>query len=39
MQLTRDYKAKVFADRIEIRDQTITIEDFRKLEKLVKEIA
>jgi DNA-directed RNA polymerase subunit H (RpoH/RPB5) len=35
MQLTRDYKAKVFADRIEIKDQIITIEDFRKLEKLV----
>jgi hypothetical protein len=38
MKISKDYTAKVYKDRIEVGDQTITIEDFRKLEKLVNKV-
>ena len=38
MKISKDYNAKVYADRIEVGCQTITMEDFEKLQKLVEEI-
>jgi len=38
MQISKDYSAKVYADKIEVGCQTITIEDFKKLQKLVNEM-
>jgi len=38
MQLTRDYNAKVYPDRIEVGCQTITMENFKTLQKLVTEM-
>jgi hypothetical protein len=35
MQISKDYAAKVYKDRIEVGCQTITIADFQKLSKLV----
>ena len=39
MKIRKDYKAKVYADRIEVGCQTITMEDFKKLQALVKEMS
>jgi hypothetical protein len=38
MKISKDYTAKVYADRIEVGCQTITMVNFEKLQKLVKEI-
>ena len=38
MKISKDYTAKVYADRIEVGCQTITMENFEKLQKLVAEI-
>jgi hypothetical protein len=39
MKISKDYEAKVYADRIEVGCQTITMEDFKKLQALVKEMS
>jgi hypothetical protein len=38
MKISKDYTAMVYSDKIEVGCQTITIEDFRKLQKLVDEM-
>ena len=38
MKISKDYTAKVYADRIEVGYQTITMYNFEKLQKLVAEI-
>jgi hypothetical protein len=38
MKISKDYSAKVYADRIEVGCQTITMENFKKLQKLVAEV-
>jgi len=38
MKISKDYDAKVYKDRIEVGCQTITMENFKKLQKLVAEI-
>jgi len=38
MKISKDYTAKVYADRIEVGCQTITMANFEKLQKLVAEI-
>lgn len=38
MKISKDYTAKVYADRIEVGCQTITMDNFEKLQKLVKEV-
>lgn len=39
MKISKDYTAKVYADRIEVGCQTITMENFKKLQKLVAEVS
>ena len=38
MKISKDYSAKIYSDKIEVGCQTITIENFRKLQKLVDEM-
>lgn len=38
MKISKDYSAKVYADKIKVGCQTISIEDFKKLQKLVNEM-
>jgi len=38
MKISKDYTAKVYADRIEVGCQTITMANFEKLQKIVKEV-
>jgi hypothetical protein len=38
MKISRDYSAKVYADKIEVGCQTISITNFKKLQKLVDEM-
>jgi len=39
MKISKDYNAKVYPDRIEVGCQTITMENFKKLQKLVAEVS
>jgi len=39
MKISKDYSAKVYADKIEVGCQTILITDFKKLQKLVNEMS